>query len=264
MTFRRSKSTSCSVAAVWQTRIPFTTGSAARTPVHWSERLNSWVLTKYDDVRAASRDRRFANNRASVNMSALSEPDRTRFRPLGEHVPTSLPVPTPQGSHVKLDLRLNDGDSEVTAKPGDELQVLVHVDTNGELVTAGMVRISWDPAALVARGFVHGDLIGSSPRGGYGLVGPANGQQGELAYAVYDENDPDVTPPGTLVTITFMVGDGSFGNPLAEAGRYAIRLESATLTDDPTAVTSPDLEVQFESVSYETYIRDAFVVNVTD
>ena len=178
--------------------------------------------------------------------------------------PTSLPVPTPQGSHVKLDLRLDDGDSEVTARPGDEFEVLVHVDTNGEVVTAGMVRISWDPSALVARGFVHGDLIGSSPFGGYSLIGPANGQQGELAYAIYDENDPDVTPPGALVTITFMVADGSIGNPLAEAGQYVIRLESATLTDDRTAVTSPDLSVQFESVSYETYIRDAVVVNVAN
>ena len=177
--------------------------------------------------------------------------------------PTSLPVPTPRGSHVKLDLRLDDGSIEVTARPGDEFEVLVHVDTNGELVTAGMVRISWDPSALVARGFVHGDLIGSSPFGGYGLIGPASGQQGELAYAVYDENDPDLTPPGTLVTIRFMVADGSIGNPLAEAGQYPIRLKSATLTDDMTAVTSPDLDVLFESVSYETYIRDAVVVNVT-
>ena len=176
--------------------------------------------------------------------------------------PTSMPVPTPQGRHVKLDLRLDSGDSEVIAKPGDELQVLVHVDTNGELVTAGTVRISWDPAALVARGFVHGDLIGSAPQGGYSLIGPANGQQGELAYAVYDHVDPVVTPSGTMVTIRFMVADGSIGNPLAEAGRYAIRLKTATLTDDVAAVTSPDLDILFESVPYETYIRGAVVVNV--
>lgn len=180
-------------------------------------------------------------------------------------IPTSLPVPTPQGRHVKLDLRLDGAATEVTAKAGDELQVFVLVDTNGELVTLGRVRLRWDPAALVARGFVHGDLIGSSPSGGYALIGPANGYQGELSYTVWDEMEPAVTPSGTLVTISFMVADGSIGNPLAEAGRYTIRLENATLTDDTTAGTfEDDLLARFESASYETFIRDAVVVTVAE
>ena len=70
-------------------------------PVHWSERLNSWVLTRYDDVRAASRDQRFASDRASVNMSALSEPDRTRLRPLGEHVSNWLGFTDPP-KHTRM------------------------------------------------------------------------------------------------------------------------------------------------------------------
>ena len=34
-------------------------------PVHWSERHRAWVLTRYDDVSAAFRDRRLSSDRAS-------------------------------------------------------------------------------------------------------------------------------------------------------------------------------------------------------
>jgi cytochrome P450 len=36
-----------------------------RDPVHWSERHRAWVLTRYDDVSAAFRDRRLSSDRAS-------------------------------------------------------------------------------------------------------------------------------------------------------------------------------------------------------
>ena len=36
-----------------------------RDPVHWSERHRAWVLTRYDDVGAAFRDRRLSSDRAS-------------------------------------------------------------------------------------------------------------------------------------------------------------------------------------------------------
>jgi len=34
-------------------------------PVHWNERLGAWVLTHYDDVRAAFRDMRLSSDRVS-------------------------------------------------------------------------------------------------------------------------------------------------------------------------------------------------------
>ena len=70
-------------------------------PVHWSDRLNGWVLTRYDDVFSANRDLRFASDRASVNMSGLAEPERTRLAPLGEHVSNWLGFTDPP-KHTRM------------------------------------------------------------------------------------------------------------------------------------------------------------------
>ena len=80
---------------------PFFRRLRGEDPVHHSERLDSWLLTRYDDVLAASRDRRFSSDRVSVNMSALSEPDRTRFRSLGEHVSNWLGFTDPP-KHTRM------------------------------------------------------------------------------------------------------------------------------------------------------------------
>ena len=80
---------------------PFFRRLRSEDPVHRSERLNSWILTRYDDVLAASRDRRFSSDRVSVNMSALSEPDQTRFSALGEHVSNWLGFTDPP-KHTRM------------------------------------------------------------------------------------------------------------------------------------------------------------------
>ena len=54
----------------------------ARDPVHWSARLGAWVLTRYDDVMAAQRDRRFSADRASPfadRMDAAARPEAARM-----------------------------------------------------------------------------------------------------------------------------------------------------------------------------------------
>src|SRR5262252_3507279 len=55
-------------------------------PVHWSERLGSWVITRYDDVYACLTDARIKSDRSSAYMTVLPEPQRTKVAPLGEHV----------------------------------------------------------------------------------------------------------------------------------------------------------------------------------
>ena len=70
-------------------------------PVHWSERLSSWVITRYDDVYTGLRDERLGNDRASVNMSALPEPQRTDLGPLGEHVSNWLGFTDPP-KHTRM------------------------------------------------------------------------------------------------------------------------------------------------------------------
>ena len=45
-------------------------------PVHWSDRYNSWFLTRHDDVAAAFRDDRFSSDRISGFIEAkLGDPD---------------------------------------------------------------------------------------------------------------------------------------------------------------------------------------------
>jgi cytochrome P450 len=52
-------------------------------PVHWSERLNAWVLTRYDDVLNGLSDPRFGNDRIAAYMAALSPENRREPNPDG-------------------------------------------------------------------------------------------------------------------------------------------------------------------------------------
>ena len=65
---------------------PFYNRLRCEDPVHWNQHLNCWLLSRYEDVLAASKDPRFANDRASVNTSALPKSDRLRFELLSKHV----------------------------------------------------------------------------------------------------------------------------------------------------------------------------------
>ena len=135
------------------------------------------------------------------------------------------------------------------------------MDTNGEVVTAGDVAITWNDRALVARHFIHGDLIGRSPFGLYELTGAGDVGQGQLHYRVHDATDPNTTPPGIMARFRFKVGDGSIGTPDAESGDYTISIVTATLTDDRTPISSdPNLESRLAGASYETFVRNASVV----
>lgn len=73
----------------------------AEDPVHWSDRLESWMLTRYDDVLSANRDRRLASDRVSVNMGALTEPDRVKYKALGDHVSNWLGFTDPP-KHTRM------------------------------------------------------------------------------------------------------------------------------------------------------------------
>lgn len=70
-------------------------------PVHWSDRLQSWMLTRYDDVLSANRDRRLASNRVSVNLAPLTEADRNRYKGLGDHVSNWLGFTDPP-KHTRM------------------------------------------------------------------------------------------------------------------------------------------------------------------
>lgn len=72
-----------------------------REPVHWSAKLNAWLLTRYEDVMAGLLDPRLANDRVSLNMAALPPEMRERYAPLAEHVSNWLGYTDPP-KHTRL------------------------------------------------------------------------------------------------------------------------------------------------------------------
>jgi len=58
-------------------------------PVHWSERLSAWLLTRYDDVAAAFRDPRLlSGTRIPTYVAKLPEADRKTAQALVDHIGT--------------------------------------------------------------------------------------------------------------------------------------------------------------------------------
>ncbi len=55
-------------------------------PVHWSDLIGAWILTRYDDVKAAANDPRFSSVRAHYFMDQLPETAQQRMRPLGHQL----------------------------------------------------------------------------------------------------------------------------------------------------------------------------------
>jgi hypothetical protein len=155
--------------------------------------------------------------------------------------------------------------SEIVLEPGDEFIVVVNADTNGEVVTVGEVELAWDASALRAVERLFGDLIGSTPFGGYELIGsPDVTYQGSLRYSVYDAELPDETPPGVLGRFRFRVADGRFGEPRAEEGAFPIELTWAAVTDETEFTPQPMGRLPFEGSGVEAVLRGAVVVRVED
>jgi cytochrome P450 len=64
----------------------FTATLRESDPVHWSERLNAWVLTRYSDVLAGLSGAPFFNDRISAYVAALTPENQRTYAPLAEHV----------------------------------------------------------------------------------------------------------------------------------------------------------------------------------
>ncbi len=156
--------------------------------------------------------------------------------------------------------------SETTLEPGDEFTVVVNADTNGEVVTLGLVELSWDASALAAVETLREDLMFSTPFGLYELTGSQEAvYQGSLKYTVHGYELPDETPPGVLGRFKFRVVDGRFGEPRAEEGAFRIELTRAAVTDDRTALASAGDELlRLERSGIEAVLRGAVVVRVED
>jgi len=58
----------------------------AEDPVHWSELLGAWVITRYEDVRSGLRDPRLSSARVSVLMNRLPPTMQGEVCTLGQHI----------------------------------------------------------------------------------------------------------------------------------------------------------------------------------
>lgn len=75
-------------------------------PVHWSERMKVWLLTRYDDISVALRDPRLSSNRQTMYEQALPEAMREQVRPLFEHLKNWIIVLDPP-EHTRLRRLIN-------------------------------------------------------------------------------------------------------------------------------------------------------------
>lgn len=73
-------------AAVITNPYPWLRALRDSDPVHWSERLGGWVLTRYDDIRRSLRDPRLSSDRMRPFFAHLPEASRAELRDLGDHM----------------------------------------------------------------------------------------------------------------------------------------------------------------------------------
>ena len=60
----------------------------AQDPVHWSPRLKSWVLTRYDDVRQVLLDREVSSDRMRPFFATLPGPEAARIGDIVRYLST--------------------------------------------------------------------------------------------------------------------------------------------------------------------------------
>jgi cytochrome P450 len=87
---------------------PYPLFSQMRTqePVHWSSKMNLWLMTRYDDVFASLRDRRLSANRQAMYEQALPMEMKNRVAPLLEHLKNWLIILDPP-EHTRLRRLIN-------------------------------------------------------------------------------------------------------------------------------------------------------------
>jgi len=73
----------------------------AEDPVHWSPRLKSWVLTRYDDVRQVLLDREVSSDRMRPFFAALPGPEAARIGDIMRYLSTWMVFRDPP-EHTRL------------------------------------------------------------------------------------------------------------------------------------------------------------------
>lgn len=70
-------------------------------PVHWSERMKLWLVTRYEDISTGLRDSRLSSNRMGMYIQALPPDLKARVKPLLDHISKWVQL-TDDPDHTRL------------------------------------------------------------------------------------------------------------------------------------------------------------------
>ncbi|ETX02578.1 MAG: hypothetical protein ETSY1_03055 [Candidatus Entotheonella factor] len=127
-------------------------------PVHWSELLGGWVLTRYADVQSFLRDLRFSSSRIAPRMETLSDAERGRIDSLGRALSLWM-VFTDPPDHTRLRMLVHKAFTpQVIARMRGRVEAIVEellsqVEHRGEMDLIGDFSYPL-PATVIA------DMIG--------------------------------------------------------------------------------------------------------
>ena len=87
---------------------PFYDELRRKDPVHWSDRLGSWILTRYEDVTWAllNHQRLINSGRIASLLDQLPQKDRERMLPLYRHFSRGL-IHSDRPDHTRLRVLVN-------------------------------------------------------------------------------------------------------------------------------------------------------------
>ena len=79
---------------------PFYHRLRAEEPVHFSQRLGTWVLTRYDNIMAVTRDKLLSSARMDFYLNPISTQLHDRLGPLTETMSRWMSMNDPPGPHA--------------------------------------------------------------------------------------------------------------------------------------------------------------------
>lgn len=132
-------------------------------PVFWSDQIQAWVVTRYDDVFACLHDQRISANRIIPRMQQFPPELQERFRPL-ERMLSMWPLMLERPEHTRLRTLINKAITPTIVK--SFLPTIRHQVDN--LIDEALALGGFDAIADLARPFplnVVSEIIGAPSEG---------------------------------------------------------------------------------------------------
>ena len=118
---------------------------------------------------------------------------------------------------------------------GQAVQVQIVVDPGSNGISAGEIRLAYNPALVEVIDITPGNLLGTNTIEGNKSI---DNTEGRLSYAIARVRDTSVpTSPGTLATISLRIpGNASTGNALLELTKVAFTNQASEFIANVGAV----------------------------